>query len=123
MCIRDDAGEYDVAIGEVVGLYMTLQWVSNLQFDNIVDFVCIRFTTVVDSFHTGVDDQSEFGCIINAYKQLFYDRFQNSHVEFNTRQTNGVAHELGKTDPSEFNPCIYNDVLSCICHILSIEMN
>jgi ribonuclease HI len=73
----------DVAIGEAVSLHTTLEWVSDLQFDN-VDFA-LDSKKVVDSFHTCVVDNSEFGCIINACRQLFYDRFQNSHVEFNRR--------------------------------------
>lgn len=78
MCIWDDVGEYvlgrtdwfsplcDVVIGETIGLHTTLQWVYDLQFD-IVDFV-LDSQQVVDSFHTGVDDHSEFGCIINAHE-------------------------------------------------------
>jgi len=49
MCIRNDAGEFvraktdwvaplcDVDLRETVGLHTALQWVSDLQFDN-VDF-------------------------------------------------------------------------------------
>jgi ribonuclease HI len=76
---------YDVTIREAVELHTTLQWVSDLQFDS-VDFV-LDSQHVVDSFHTGVDD-SKFGCIITACRQLFQDSFQNSHVEFNRRQAN-----------------------------------
>ena len=42
-------------------------WFSPL-FD-IVDFV-LDSQQVVDSFHKGVDDHSEFGCIINVCRQL-----------------------------------------------------
>ncbi|AES99011.1 hypothetical protein MTR_5g075610 [Medicago truncatula] len=96
MCIRDDAGDFvlartdwfsplcEVTIGEAVELHTALQWVSNLRFDN-VDFV---LDSVVDSFHTKVVDDSGLGCIITACRQLFQDSFQNSHIEFNRRQTN-----------------------------------
>ena len=84
----------DVTTGEAAGLPTTLQWVSDLQFDN-VDFV-LDWQKVVDSFHIGVDDDSELDCIITACRQLFHDKFENSHVEFNRKQTNGVPHESTK---------------------------
>jgi hypothetical protein len=68
----------------------------------------------VDSFHTRVDDDSELGCIITACRQIFQDGFQNSHVEFNRRQVNGVAHELARVTPFDHSPTIYDDVPSCI---------
>lgn len=140
MCIQNDAGEYVLAridwfsplcdvvigeavglhtalkwasdIGEAVGLHTTLQWASDLQFDN-VNFV-VDSQQVVDSFHADIYDHSEFDCIINASRQLFHESFQNSHVEFNMRQTNVIAHELAKASPSESNPYIYDDAPSCI---------
>jgi len=78
--------------GEVVGLYTALDWTSNQQFDN-VGFV-LDSKRVVDCVNSILDDNSKFGCIITACKQLLVDRFQNSHVEFNRRQANRVAHEL-----------------------------
>jgi ribonuclease HI len=106
MCLRHDDGAFvlartewlaplcDIDVGEVVGLHTTLDWISNQQFDN-VDFVldCKR---VVDCVNSSLDDSSEFGCIITVCKQLLVDRFQNSHVEFNIRQANRVAHELAQ---------------------------
>ncbi|RHN69303.1 hypothetical protein MtrunA17_Chr3g0123221 [Medicago truncatula] len=89
---------WSVTIGEAVGLHTALQWISDLQFDN-VDFA-LDSKQDVDSFHTGVDDDNELGCIITACRQLFQDSFQNSHVEFNRRQANGVAHELARVAPS-----------------------
>jgi hypothetical protein len=73
----------DVAIGEAIGLHTTLEWVSNLKFDN-VNFA-LDSHKVVDSFQTSVDDNSDFGSIINACRQLFQDSFQNFDVEFNRR--------------------------------------
>jgi hypothetical protein len=85
----------DVAIGETVVLHTTLQWVSDLQFDN-VDFV-LDSQQVVDSFHTGVDDNSKFDCIINA--TLFQDSFHNSK-----RQANRVVNELVRIASSQTIP-------------------
>jgi len=78
MCLRDDVSEFvhektdwfsplcDVAIGEAVGWHEAMEWVSNLQFDN-VDFALDSHKDV-DSFHTCVDDNynNEFSCIINV---------------------------------------------------------
>jgi len=77
---------------------------------------------VVDCVNYSVDDNSEFGCIITACKQLLLDRFQNSHVEFNRRQANRVAHELAQTALSNPSPHIFDDVPTCIWHILANEV-
>jgi len=104
MFLRDDDGASvlartewfaplcDIDVGEVVGLHTALDWISNQQLDN-VDFAldCKR---VVDCANCSIDGNIEFGCIINGSKQMLADRFQNSHVEFNRRQANRVAHEL-----------------------------
>jgi len=103
-CLRDDDGAFvlartelfasfcDIEAGEAVGLHIALNWISNQQFDN-VDFVldCKR---VVDCVNSILDDSTKIGCIIIACKQLLENIFQNSHVEFNRRQANMVAHEL-----------------------------
>jgi len=124
MCLRDDAGDFvlakakwfaplcDIDVGEAVGLHTVLDWVSNLQFDN-VDFA-LDPKRVVDCVNSCIDDSSEFGCIISACKQLLVDRFQKSHVEFNRRQANGVAHKLAQTSLSNPSPHIIDDVPSCI---------
>jgi len=124
MCIRDYTGDFvlartdwfsplcEVMIGEAVGLHTALQWVSDLRFDNV--YFVIDSQQVVHSLHTRVDDDSELCCIITACRQLFQDSFQNSHVEFNRRQANRVAHELSKASPSDPSPTIYDDVSSCI---------
>ena len=132
MCLRDDDDVFvlartdwfaplcDIDVGEAVGLHTALDWLSNQQFDN-VDFVldCKR---VVDCVNSRLDDSSEFGCIITACKQLLVDRFQNSHVEFNRRQANRVAHELAQATLSNPNPHVIDDVPTCIWHILADEM-
>lgn len=84
----------DVNAGEAMSLCTTLDWVANLQFDN-VDFV-LDSKKVVDSFRTCINDVTEFGCIIYVCKQLFQNNFLNSHVKFRQRQANRVAHELSK---------------------------
>jgi len=132
MCLKDDDGAFllartdwfaplcDIEVGEAVGLHKTSDWISNQQFDN-VDFVldCKR---VVDCVNSSLDDSSEFGCIITACKQLLEDRFQNSHVEFNRRQANRVAHELAQAALSNPSPHIIDNVPTCIWHILANEM-
>jgi len=50
----------------------------------------IHSKRVVDFVNSHVDDDSEFGCIIFACKELLLNRFQNFHVEFNRRHTNEV---------------------------------
>ena len=78
MCLRDDDGVFflartewfaplcDTEVGEGVGLYIALDWLSNQQFDNI-DFG-LDCKKVVDCVNSSVDDSSEFGCIITACK-------------------------------------------------------
>jgi len=107
-------------VGETVGLHTALEWLSNQQFDN-VDFT-LDCKKVVDCVHSNLDDSSEFGYIITACKQLLVDRFQNSHIEFNRRQTNRVAHELAQAALSNPNPYIIDDVSTYIWHILANEM-
>lgn len=63
---------------------------------------------------SSLDDSNEFGCIITACKQLLKDRFQNSHVDFNRRQANRVAHELAQAALSNPSPYIIDDVRTCI---------
>ncbi len=54
---------------------------------------------VVDHVNSYEDDNSEFGCIIYTCRRLLQNRFQNSHVEFNRRQVNGVTHKLALAAP------------------------
>jgi len=110
ICIRDDQGEFvmaktncfsplcDVDVGKAIGLHTTLQWVADLHYDH-VDFV-LDSKSVIERFNSNLVDSSELGCIIQACRQLFDCNFQNSHVEFNRRQANGVTHELARVAPS-----------------------
>jgi hypothetical protein len=109
LCLRNTLCLFcDVVIGGAVGLHTSLEWVSNVQFDN-VDFA-LNYKKVVDSFNTCVGDNNEIECNINACKQLFQHRFQNSHVEFDKSQTNGVAHLLMKVAPCDASSHVFDDV-------------
>nr|ABN08693.1 Polynucleotidyl transferase, Ribonuclease H fold [Medicago truncatula] len=124
MCFHDDAGDFvlakkswfsplcDVNIGEVVGLHTILKWTSHLQFDNVD--LALDSKKVVDAFRRCVGDSSEFGCIIVECRQLFQSRFQNSHVEFNRRQANGITYELAHIAPHNARSLTYDDVPSFI---------
>jgi len=130
ICIRDDQGEFvmaktdcfyplsDVDVGEVVGIHTALQWVADLHYHH-VDFV-LDSKSVVESFNSNLVDSSELGCI-QACRQLFDCDFQNSHVEFNRRENNGVAHELARVASSHASSHIYDDVLSCIRDFIANE--
>jgi len=131
ICIGDDQGEFvmakmdcfsplcDVDVGEAVGLHTALQWVADLRYDH-VDFV-LDSKYVVEHFHSNLVNSSELGCIIQACKQLFDYNFQSSHVKFNRRQANGVAHELARVAPSYTSSNIYDDVPSCIRDLIANE--
>lgn len=58
------APQCDVDVGEVVELHTILEWVSDLQFDNM-DFV-LDSKKVVDLVNSNIDDNSLFDCIIYA---------------------------------------------------------
>ncbi|KEH41593.1 hypothetical protein MTR_1g052605 [Medicago truncatula] len=44
-----------------------------------------------------------------------------THVEFNRRQANGVAHELARVAPSHASSHVYDDVPSCIRYLIANE--
>jgi len=131
ICLRDDRGEFvsaktyhfsplcDVIVGEAVGFHTTLKWTAKLQYDN-VDFA-LDSKIVIDHFLCSLEDGNEFGCIMYACKQLFEINFQNSHVEFNRRQANGIAHELARVAPSHASSHVYDNVRSCISSLIDNE--
>jgi len=80
---------YSINVGEALGLHSAMQWLSDMQFDN-VDFETNSKITR-DAFHSTQDDISEFGCIIFSCRSLFSFFFTNSRVEFARRQENVVA--------------------------------
>lgn len=76
ICIRDEGGVfvlaktisfvgvYSVDIGEALSLYHALQWVNDMQFDNI-DFE-VDSKTTKDVVYSDREDISKFGSIITA---------------------------------------------------------
>jgi hypothetical protein len=81
VCIRDVEGAfvlakmisfpciYQVSVGEAMGLFEALQWLSDMSFDNI-DFE-LDSRIICDAFHSRREDVSEFGHIITSCKALF----------------------------------------------------
>jgi len=103
---------YSVDVGEALGLHSALQWLSDMQFDN-VDFET-DFKLTCDAFHDNRDDTSEFGCIISSCRSLFSSFFTNSKVEFVRRQANRVAHVLAGEATLLANPIVYFHIPDCI---------
>lgn len=104
ICLRDEGGVfvlaktisyigvYSVDIGEALGLHLALQWVSDMQLDNI-DFE-VDSKTTKDGIYSGREDIYDLGNIITASRTLLLSKFVNSRVEFVRRQANVVAHTL-----------------------------
>ena len=83
-------GVYSVDIGEVLGLYHALQWMSDMQLDNI-DFE-VDSKSKRDAIYSGREDISELDNITTTSWALLSSKFNNSRVEFAKRQANVVAH-------------------------------
>lgn len=81
------------------------------------------FKKVVDYFVIGISDITEFGCVMHACKQLFQITFQNSHVEFTSRQINGVDHVLAKVASFYAYSHLFTYVPSYICILIANKMN
>jgi len=132
ICVRDSEGAFVLAqsithpctvsvdVGEALGLHFALQWMSDMQFDN-VDFETDSKLTV-DAFLATRNDLSEFGCIIYSCRSLFRNLFSNSRVEFVRRQANAVAHALAREATSLASPAVYYDIHTCIETIIINEM-
>jgi hypothetical protein len=68
MCLRDDACDFvlaktdwfaplcDTDVGEAVGLHTTLEWISDLEFDNV--YVALNFKRVANFVNSHVDDNN-----------------------------------------------------------------
>jgi len=69
-----------VDVGEALGLHAALQWLSDMQIDN-VDFETDSKLTA-NAFLSTRNDLFEFGCIISSCRSLFRTFFPNSRVEF-----------------------------------------
>jgi ribonuclease HI len=92
ICVLDSQGTFVLAkvvsdpclcsvdVGEALGLHNALQWLSDMQLDN-VDFETDSKTTI-DAFHATRNELSEFGCITSSCQSLFSAFFTNSRVEF-----------------------------------------
>jgi len=102
-----------VDVGEALELHNALQWLSDMQFDNI-DFE-IDSNITLDAFHSTCDNIFEFRCMIASCHSLFNSYFTNSRVEFARRQANVVAHVLvGEATFLAF-PAVYFCGCSCAC--------
>ena len=94
ICVRDAEGTFVLAktmtypcnvqvdVSEALRLHTTLQWLSDMQINN-VDFETDSKLTV-DAFVSTRNDLSQFGCIISSCRSLFSSFFSNSRVECNT---------------------------------------
>jgi ribonuclease HI len=132
MCIRDDEGGFvlaktmwsspicNVEVGEALGLLHTINWVHDLQLEG-VDFV-LDSKKVVDHFHKGHNDATEFDDVLKECKRVFNLYFENSHVEFDRRQSNEAAHTLARVATSIASSNIFIDVPTCINDIIMNEM-
>jgi len=132
LCIHDDEGvfilaksiplpfRYSVNVGEALGLYHALEWLSDMRFDN-VDFALDSKITM-DAFNHPSPDVIEFGLIISACRRLFSSQFTNSKVEFTRRQANEVAHVLARAATLLASPTTYSIVPRCIEHLIINEM-
>ncbi|AES76948.2 hypothetical protein MTR_6g089560 [Medicago truncatula] len=82
ICLRDDEGTfvlakivnfegvYSVEVGEALGLFHAIQWLSDMQMDNI-DFE-VDSKIRKDAFTARRDDISEFGHIVEASRSMFH---------------------------------------------------
>jgi len=132
MCIRDEEGTFVLAkciplsilhtvnVGEALGLYYALEWLSDMRFDN-VDFA-LDSKTNVDAFNHTCPDITEFGLIIPACRSMFRSKFTNSKVEFNRRQANEVVHALVGVAALLASLITYSIVPRCIEHLIINEM-
>jgi len=132
ICVRDAEGTFVLAktvtypcnvlvdVGEALGLHTALQWLSDMQIDN-VDFETDSKLTV-DAFLSTRNDLSEIGCIISSCRSLFSTFFSNSRVEFVRRQANVFAHALAREAMSLASPTVYFEIPNCIETLIINEM-
>ena len=132
ICVRDAKGIFVLAktvrypctvpvdVGEALGLHSAMQWLSDMQFDN-VDFETDSKLTV-DAFLSTRNDLFEFGCIISSCRSLFSTFFSNSRVEFVRRQINVVAHALAREATSLASTAVYFEIPNCIETLIINEM-
>jgi ribonuclease HI len=132
ICVCDDEGTFvlaktvfisptcSVVVGEALGLFHALQWLSDMQFDNVNFMLDSKITT--DAFNHRQTDVPKFCQVISAYQSLFNTNFSNSKVEFNRRQANEAAHTLTGVATLSASPNIYYCVHRCIISLIINEM-
>jgi hypothetical protein len=132
VCLRDDTGTFmlakqlqyvhvlPVAIGEALGLLHALQWMQDMQFNNIDLELDSKVTR--DAFHSRNTNFTEFGSIIKACIELFSSSFANSKVELTRQQENAATHALVREATSLVSPSTYYIIPSCIETIIINEM-
>src|SRR4030067_946497 len=132
ICLRDDEGTFVLAktvsisprcpvpLGEVLGLFHAIEWLSDMKFDNVDFALDSQLTTTAFNHHR--EDVTEFGQVISACKRLFTSSFTNSQVEFNKRQANMVAHTLARVATLSASSTIHIDVPPCIEQLIINEM-
>lgn len=128
ICLRDDSGTFVLAkvmhfdylypadVGEALGLFHAIQWMQDMQFNNVEFELDSKVTK--DAFHSHHSDNTEFGSIMKACMEMFYVHFTNSRVEFARRQANVAAHVLAREAISLASPTIYYVIPSCIESII-----
>jgi ribonuclease HI len=124
ICVRDSEGSFVLAknftypyivsvdVGEALGLHSALQWLSDMQLDNVNFETDSKLT--VDAFLSTWNDLSEFGSIISSCRSLFRNLFSNSRVEFVKRQANAVAHTLAREATCSASSAVYYEIPTCI---------
>ncbi|XP_024631302.1 uncharacterized protein [Medicago truncatula] len=105
-------GVYSVEVGEALGLFHAIQWLSDMQMDNIDFEVDSKITK--DAFIARRDNISEFGHIVEASRSMFHSKFSNSRVEFVRRQANVVAHILARETTLIASAVVYYAIPNCI---------
>ena len=132
ICVRDLEGTFALAkaitfsctvsvdVGETLGLHSALQWLRDMQFDNVNFETDSKLTT--DTFLSTRNDLYEFGCIISSCRSLFRNFVSNFRVEFVRRQANEVAHALAREAVSLVSPAVYYDIPTCIETLIINEM-
>ncbi|XP_039683319.1 uncharacterized protein [Medicago truncatula] len=103
-------------VREALGLYHALEWLWDMQLDNI-DFEVDSRTTQL-AFYARKDDVSEFGNVITACRGILSTKFTNSRVEFIQRQADEVAHVFVGEATLVVSPTIYYHVPLCIDNLI-----
>jgi len=115
----DFAAVHAVDVGEALGLYHALEWLSDMQLDDIEFEVDSRTTQL--AFYARKDDVSEFSNVITACRGIFSTKFTNSRVEFIRRQSNEVVHVLVGEAALVASPTIYYHAPLCIDNLIFNE--